>query len=66
MDIDGLAKEENVDKLGELVVELRNNSFYQPILEQLQNSKWTSDLLDMWICIIYGYRGCYDGWAGFD
>jgi hypothetical protein len=33
-EIDKLAREENVDKLGELMVELRNNAFYQPLMEQ--------------------------------
>jgi len=32
-----LAREENVDKVGELLVELRNSSFYQPMLEQLNS-----------------------------
>jgi hypothetical protein len=32
-----LAREEKVDAVGGLLVELRNSAFYQPILEQLQS-----------------------------
>lgn len=38
-EINSLAKEENVDKLGELVAELRNNTLFQPILEQMQANR---------------------------
>ena len=38
-EINNLAKEENVDKLGELVAELRNNTLFQPILEQMQANR---------------------------
>lgn len=34
--IGDLAREEKVDKLGELLIELRNSAFYQPLIEQLQ------------------------------
>ena len=34
-----MAKEENIDKLGELVSELKNNSLFQPLLEQIQNNR---------------------------
>lgn len=38
-EINNLAKEENVDKLGQLIAELRNSTFYHPLMEQLQSSK---------------------------
>ena len=38
-EINNLAKEENIDKLGELVAELKNNALFQPILEQIQNNR---------------------------
>lgn len=36
-----------MDKLGELMVELRNNTVFQPLMEQIQTTRWSYDLYAM-------------------